>query len=81
MRSPIYTKGTATSSAASPTVASADVMEASLPIHLLLSLARLPCTQSELLENLQRWKDKSFPYYDELDEIYNGNILSSYVFG
>jgi hypothetical protein len=30
---------------------------------------------------LQRWKDKSFPYYDELDEIYNGNILSSYVFG
>jgi hypothetical protein len=35
----------------------------------------------ELPENLQRWKDKSFPYYDELDEIYNDNMLSSYVFG
>jgi hypothetical protein len=30
----------------------------------------------ELPQNLQRWKDKSFPYYDDLVEIYNGNILS-----
>jgi hypothetical protein len=30
----------------------------------------------ELRENLHRRKDKSFLYYDDLDEIYNGNILS-----
>lgn len=31
---------------------------------------------SELPENLQKFKDKSFPYYDDLDEIYNGTVLS-----
>ena len=34
----------------------------------------------ELPENLQRFKDKPFPYYDDLDEIYNGIVLSSYIF-
>jgi hypothetical protein len=28
----------------------------------------------ELPENLHRFKDKPFPYYDDLDEIYNGKV-------
>jgi hypothetical protein len=31
---------------------------------------------SALPENLQKFKDKSFPYYDDLDEIYNSTVLS-----
>jgi hypothetical protein len=31
---------------------------------------------SELPENLQKFKDKSFPYYDDLNEIYNDTVLS-----
>ncbi|KAJ1273917.1 hypothetical protein BS78_05G022000 [Paspalum vaginatum] len=29
---------------------------------------------SELPKKLQKWKGKSFPYYDDLHEIYNGKI-------
>ncbi|KAG8058644.1 hypothetical protein GUJ93_ZPchr0002g25628 [Zizania palustris] len=29
---------------------------------------------SQLPEKLQKWKNKSFPYYDDLHEIYNGKI-------
>ncbi|KAJ1273189.1 hypothetical protein BS78_06G259900 [Paspalum vaginatum] len=28
----------------------------------------------ELPQNLQKWMNKSFPYYDDLHEIYNGKI-------
>jgi phage-related protein len=31
---------------------------------------------NELPEHLQRFKDMPFPYYDDLDEIYNGIVLS-----
>lgn len=27
---------------------------------------------SDLPQNLQKWKDKSFPFYDDLHEIHNG---------
>jgi hypothetical protein len=34
---------------------------------------------SELPEKLQKWKNMSFPYYDDLHEIYNGMIKSIFV--
>jgi hypothetical protein len=34
----------------------------------------------ELPESLQKFKDKPFPYYDDLDEIYNGIVLCIYMF-
>lgn len=60
-------------------------------VHLILSKSgfgwdpnlKMATTVSEnwqdLPQKLQKWKDKAFPYYEDLHEIYNGIFLFTYL--